>query len=197
MAFGGKAIGVAWGNQLVGGTFFAIHADGTPDSIWHLETVFQRPRGSDDHLNVKADSAGRVYLIFKTSLNDPQLKKLSDPLMVLAVRDAAGRWRESPVWTVRDDVTRPQILVDESAGLIYAIAAANASGGAIYVKSAVISTLAFQPGLGSVLIAVGLVNNPTTTKQTVRLADGILVLASEPATHTYWHAYITPQMAIP
>ena len=197
VAFGGKAIGVAWGNQLVGGTFFAIHADGTPDSIWHLETVFQRPRGSDDHLNVKADSAGRVYLIFKTSLNDPQLKKLSDPLMVLAVRDAAGRWRESPVWTVRDDVTRPQILVDESAGLIYAIAAANASGGAIYVKSAVISTLAFQPGLGSVLIAVGLVNNPTTTKQTVRLADGILVLASEPNTHTYWHAYLTPQMTIP
>jgi hypothetical protein len=197
VAFGGKAIGVAWGNQLVGGTFFAIHVDGTPDSVWNLETVFKLPRGSDDHLNVKADSAGRVYLIFKTSLNDPLNKKLSDPLMILAVREANGQWRQSPVWTVRDDVTRAQILIDESAGRIYAFAAANAEGGAIYVKSALTSTLAFKPGLGSVLMAVGRINNATTTKQTVRLADGILILASEPDTHTYWHAYITPQMPTP
>jgi hypothetical protein len=194
-AFGGQ-IGVAWSNQRLGGFFFARRTDRTTDTAWTIESVSIKPRGADDHLSLKADSAGRVYLLAKTSLNDPANASPQDPLMVLWVREANGRWRSTTVWTVQDDTTRPQVLVDEAAARVYAIAAAPGTGGAIYVKSAAITDLFFKPGLGSVLMAVGVVNNPTSTKQAVSLADGILVLAGDTASHTYWHAWVTSKSLI-
>jgi hypothetical protein len=197
VAFGGKAIGVAWSNQLNGGVYFAVHADSAPDSAWRLETVSLRPRGADDHLNIKADSAGRVYLITKTSLNaitrtEPTIDP-KDPLIMLWIRQPSGTWAGSTAWTVGDDATRPQVVVDEAAGLVYAFASVPGTGGAIYVKTALIRAPVFDTRLGSVLMAVGEINNPTTTKQTVRLSDGILVLAGDTVSHTYWHAYLTPR----
>jgi hypothetical protein len=197
VAFGAKAIGVAWSNQDTGGVYFAIHADGAPANAWNLETVSLRPRGADDHLNVKTDRAGRIYLITKTSLNvvtrtEPTIDP-KDPLIVLWIRQPSGSWTGSQVWEVRDDATRPQVLVDESAGRLYAFAALRGNGGAIYVKAALVANPTFGPGLGSVLLAVGEINNPTTTKQTVRISDGILVLAADTTSHTYWHAYLTPK----
>lgn len=195
VAYGGGFIGIAWSNQNAGAFFFATHADGSPDSAWSLDRLEIAPRGSDDHLNVKADSQGRVYMIGKTSLNDPANASPDSPLMVVWVRDRNGTWRSATVWTVRDDVTRAQIVVDEGAGRIYAVTAQPGTAGNIYMKSAAISDLAFPTGLGTVLLASGEMNNPTLTKQTVNLADGILVLASDTATHTYWHNIITPELA--
>jgi hypothetical protein len=192
VAFGGHQVGLAWSNQRLGGFFFARHVDGTTDKAWTIKSISVKPRGADDHMSLKADAAGRVYLLAKTSLNDPSNASPKDPLMVLWVRDANGRWRSTTVWTVQDDTTRPQVAVDESAGRVYAFAASPGTGGAIYVKSAAISDLTFAPGLGSVLMAVGVINNPTTTKQPVRLSEGILVLAGDTASHTYWHAWVTP-----
>ncbi len=191
LSYGGNAIGVAWSNQLTGAFYFATHRDGTSDRAWSTAKLEVAPRGSDDHLNVKADSAGRVYLIGKTSLNDPANASPRSPLMVLWQRSPDGTWRDSTVWTVADDVTRPQVVVDEKAGRVFAIAAQPGSGGSIYVKSASISDLAFGSGLGTVLLSSGEMNNPTTTKQAVSLQDGILVLASDTHTHTYWHSVIT------
>jgi hypothetical protein len=192
----GQQIGVAWSNQRVGGFFFAVHADGAADTSWDVESIVVAPRGADDHLNLKSDAEGRVYLITKTSLNDPKNASPSDPLMVLWVREPNGQWRHSTVWTVKDDTTRPQILVDPTARRVIAIAASPGNGGAIYAKAADIDSLAFAPGLGSVLMAVGTINNPTTTKQPVSLAAGILVLAGDSPSHTYWHAIIRPDTFI-
>jgi hypothetical protein len=194
LSFGGKYIGVAWSNQLTGAFLFAIHTDGTSDQSWNVETVELAPRGSDDHINLKTDSAGRVYLIGKTSLNNPANASPSSPLMVLWVRSPDGTWRHSTVWTVGDDVTRAQVVVDETSGRVYAVAAHPGNGGSIYVKSASVSDLAFKPGLGIALLAGGEMNNPTMTKQTVDLQQGIPVLASDTVSHTYWHNVITPAL---
>jgi hypothetical protein len=194
LSYGGKYVGVAWSNQLRGAFLFATHVDGASDKSWKVETIEVAPRGSDDHLNLKTDSAGNVYLIGKTSLNDPANASPKLPLMVLWVRSANDTWRSSTVWTVADDMTRPQVVVDEQAGRVYAIAAHPAYGGSVYVKSASISDLVFPSGLGTVLLASGEMNNPTTTKQTVSLRQGILVLASDTKTHTYWHNIITPAL---
>jgi hypothetical protein len=191
LSYGGKYIGVVWSNQTLGAFFFATHVDGTGEKAWKTEDIEVAPRGSDDHMNIKADSAGRVYLVGKTSLNDPANASPKLPLMELWVRAPDGTWRSSPIWTVADDVTRPQLIVDEQAGRVYAIAAEPGTGGSIYVKSANIADLVFPPGLGTVLLSTTDMNNPTTTKQTVSLKDGILVLASDTATHTYWHNLIT------
>lgn len=196
VAFGGKWVGVGWSNQLVGGVFFAVHVDGTPDTAWHVETVREGPRLADDHLNLKADSTGRVYFITKTSLTDvtrtSPVVNPKDPVIILSTRQPSGSWSSVPVWTVRDDATRPQVLVDESAGQVYAFASVPGTGGAIYVKSASLANPVFTSGLGTVLLAVGEINNVTSTKQTVRLRDGIVVLAADTISHTYWHAYLTP-----
>ncbi len=195
LSFGGRSIGIAWSNQQLGAFLFAIHADGASDRAWTVETVEVAPRGSDDHLNVKADGAGRVYLIGKTSLNDPANASPKSPLMELWVREANGSWRAAPVWAVEDDVTRAQIVVDEGAGRVYAVAAQPGTGGSIYLKSASISDLVFPAGLGTVLLSSSDMNNPTTTKQTVSLSDGILVLAGDTANRTYWHTVITKSLA--
>jgi len=195
VAFGGQSVGIAWSNQEDGAFYFATHADGASDTAWTTDRLEIAPRGADDHMNVKADGAGRVFMIGKTSLNDPANASPDSPLMVAWVRERDGTWRDATVWTVRDDVTRAEIVIDEGAGRIYAVAAQPGTGGNIYMKSAAISDLAFPSGLGTVLLASGEMNNPTLTKQTVNLSDGILVLAGDTATHSYWHNLITPELA--
>ena len=106
VAYGGQYVGIAWSNQDEGAFYFATHADGAPDAAWTTDRLEIAPRGSDDHLNVKADGAGRVYMIGKTSLNDPANASPDSPLMVVWVRERDGTWREATAWTVRDDVTR-------------------------------------------------------------------------------------------
>ncbi|HEX5038606.1 MAG TPA: metallophosphoesterase [Candidatus Limnocylindria bacterium] len=190
VAFGGDRIGVAWSNQLLGAFEVAMHADGAPDDRWTVEIVDVAPRGSDDHLNAKADASGRLYMVVKTSVNDEALGSPDAPLIVLWVRDADGTWRHATVWRTRDDVTRPQLVVDEDRGVVVVVGATPGDGGAIVMKSTPVDDLAFAEGLGTPLLAGGKMNNATTTKQTVSLDDGVLVLAADSRSRTYWHAVI-------
>jgi hypothetical protein len=186
-----ERIGIAWSDQLEGSFRFASHSDGDPDSAWTVESLVVAPRFSDDHINLKADEAGNVYLVGKTSLNDPADAPSDAPLVVVWVRQTDGLWRRGVAWTVADDVTRPQLVVDPTLGRVAVVAAAPGSGGAIYAKSAETSSLAFEPGIGTPLIVSSLVNNPTTTKQPVDMASGVLVLAGDRDSHTYWHNMVT------
>ncbi len=190
VAYGGR-IGIAWANQVDHSVQFATHVDGDPDTTWTAETLVVGPHESDDHLNVKADAAGRVYLVFKTSQNGPLNAPADAPLVAVWVRDVDGTWRSATAWTVADDVTRPQILVDPDLGQLAVVAAAPSAGGAIYVKTSAIDSLAFEPGIGQPLLLGAALNNVTTTKQPVDLTTGGLVLAGDTATHLYWHAMVT------
>lgn len=183
----GSRVGILWSNQLDGSFRFASHADGEADTEWSTEVLIVSPRASDDHLNVKADDAGRVYFVGKTSLNDPSDAPGESPLVSVWVRETNGEWRSATAWTVADDVTRPQLVVDQTLDQVAVVAAAPGRGGAIYAKTAAIETLGFDPGLGTPLMLGVSLNNPTTTKQPVDLARGVLVLAGDTATHTYWH----------
>jgi hypothetical protein len=191
VAYGGSRIGIAWSDQLDGRFRFASHADGDSDSAWTAESLVVSPRVADDHLNLKADGAGRVYLVGRTSLNDPSNAPSGTALVTVWVRETDGVWRSGTAWTVKDDVTRPQIMVDPTSGKVAVVAAAPGDGGAIYAKIAAIDTLAFEPGLGAPLMLGVALNNPTTTKQPVDLASGALVLAGDTGTHTYWHNTVT------
>jgi calcineurin-like phosphoesterase family protein len=190
VAFGGDRIGVVWSNQLLGAFVLATHVDGRPDDEWTSEIIDAAPRGSDDHINAKADSNGRLYIIAKTSVNDEALGSPDAPLVVLWLRDVNGTWRHATVWRTRDDVTRPQVVVDEERGIAVAVGATPGEGGAIVMKSTFVDDLHFAEGLGTPLLAAGRMNNATMTKQTVSLEDGILVLAADTASRTYWHAII-------
>src|SRR6476660_8050531 len=101
--FGANKIGVMWSNQADHHVYFSVHVDGTSDAAasWSSEVV---PTGatSDDHINLKADGAGRVYAAVKTS-EDTKTR----PLILLLVRSTTGTWTSTTYGTVANSHTRP------------------------------------------------------------------------------------------
>ena len=190
VALGDGRIAVVWSNQLMGGFVAAFRADGDPDTAWATETINVAPRASDDHINVKADASGRLYMVVKTSLNDEANASPDAPLVVVWIRESDGSWRSATVWETRDDVTRPQLVVDEELERILVVAAQPGDGGAIVYKTSSLAGLSFESGIGVPILVAGKINNPTTTKQSVSLRDGLLVLAGDTPSRTYWHAII-------
>jgi len=69
VAFGSK-IGLMWGNQYdesgKSGYYFAIHDDGEPDDTWRLDNPVMGAGMANDHINLKADSNGRIFAATKT-----------------------------------------------------------------------------------------------------------------------------------
>jgi hypothetical protein len=60
----------------------------------------------------------------------------------------------------------------------------------VYYKTSDLDAIAFPSGIGTPFItstAVGGINNPTSTKQNIDAASGLVVLASSAETATYWH----------
>lgn len=192
VAFGGR-IGVMWSNQLTATTYFAVHQDGDGDAQWQPEEVVV-PGAScsgacaDDHLNLKADAGGRVFVVLKTSLTGPD-----EPLNIVAVRGASGGWTGSTFGVVRDDHTRPILLLDERNARVHVFATSHEGGGAIFHKSAPLSNLSFEPGLGAPFIQNAAdveVNNATSTRQNLDERTDLVVLASDEVTRFYLHNFL-------
>lgn len=190
VAFGDGLVGVMWSNQLSGALYFASRRDGAPVDEWALETIRQGVKQADDHLNLKVDSRGQLFAVFKTGLNDVPSRAPTDPLVIVAHRDSEGAWRESVFGTVADDHTRPQLILDETQGEIYVFAATPGTGGAIVFKRSPTDAISFEPGLGEPVIVSGIVNNVSTTKHPVSAETGIVVLASDDAERLYWHSVL-------
>ena len=183
-------IGVMYSNQSDWTFTFASHADGAPDNEWSVSTALQGAELSDDHINVKAlegDPAGQVFAAVKTSLNTGDA-----PLVKLLVLDDAGAWHDYTVFTVADEPTRAQVMLDPVRRQVHVFAAIGpcCNGGTIAVKSSDLDAIDFAPGSGTTLIdSDPNVNNPTTTKQPVNAAMPFLpVLAGSDTTHAYWQA---------
>src|SRR5436190_3399739 len=68
IAFGGNRVGVMWSNQSTSHMYFATHRDGDPDTTWTASEAATTGGGSaDDHINLKTDTAGRIYAAATTS----------------------------------------------------------------------------------------------------------------------------------
>jgi hypothetical protein len=190
----GSATGVTWSDQSDTKVRFAVHPDGDGDTTWSTELV---PTGAtaDDHINLKTDSAARVYAAVKTSESTG-----SAPLILLMVRDPGGGWRRAVFGNHSDSNTRPIVLVDEQHGLARVFATApqppsssGQSGGDIVEKDTAINNLAFPSGPGATIIRNSgspLMNDATSTKQEVDGSTGLVVLANDHGVNDYWHASI-------
>jgi hypothetical protein len=176
IAFSGNQIGVMWSDRVQNSFLFTTHADGAPDTSWS-PVEFALAGEWDDHLNLKADSTGRVFAVVKNSGEDVKL----------LVRAAGGGWTQH---LVDDgslvDLTRPIVLLDEVARQLHVFASV---GGTIQRKSTSLDAISFTIGAGTVVIDADLaVNNATSTKQNVTPSTGFVVLAAnESTTGTYWH----------
>ncbi len=188
IAFGPGKIGLMWSNQNAPAMYFAVHADGAADTAWTGETALSGAKSADDHINMKSiesDGSGRVFAITKTS----QTTSTAAIITVLS-RTSSGSWSDHPVWRVSDGTTRPILLIDAEHQELRAFATAPDSGGIVYTKRSPLNGISFPLGKGDIFIrdaAVDGLNNPTTTKQNVSSATGLVVLAAQNVNKTYWH----------
>ncbi|HEX5465459.1 MAG TPA: hypothetical protein VFW92_02160, partial [Candidatus Limnocylindrales bacterium] len=197
VAFGGADVGVMWSNQNAAVMYFAVHRDADPDTTWQAsEAAARGPDEADDHINLKADSAGRVYAAVKTSLN-----RSDEPLINLLVRSTAGSWASYLFGTGHDSQTRPIVELDEGAGVIHMFATcpqppngSGQSGGDICEKTSPLTSIAFAAGSGTPVIQdpdSDDMNNVSSTKQNVSSASGLAFIATDDTTQRYWHGFET------
>ncbi|MGH7492996.1 MAG: InlB B-repeat-containing protein [bacterium] len=192
---GDNKIGILWSNQNDKKSYFAIHLDGHADEAWEPkeEALADPALGavSYDHINLKpsCDNDGNVYAVTKTNLTKSAL-----PLAYLLKRTAAGVWTRYVLSTVSDGYDRPMLLIDGQHHKVYVFASSAATGSrVIYMKSSDLSNIAFAPGPGSPFIQSttdSMISNPTSTKQCLNGATGLLVLASDQTTRFYFHNYL-------
>jgi hypothetical protein len=191
---GGGKVGVLWSNQSDATLYYATRRDGEPDDRAWTVTVLCRETGCpDDHLNIKAlqaDAAGRVFAVVKTSYDDKG-GAAGQPLIVLYTIRPDLSFVSATVWTVADDVTRAIVVLDGTNGRVHVFGATPCcSGGVIVRKEASVETPVFPSGIGTVFLRSSLdtkINNPTSTKQTVTSATGLLVVAGDDGTRYYLH----------
>ncbi|HEX8854981.1 MAG TPA: hypothetical protein VF752_05220 [Thermoleophilaceae bacterium] len=193
--FGGNKIGVMWSNQADHNFYFSVHADGAGDASWSTSAVPSAAAGSDDHINLKADSAGRVYAAVKTAANNKSPD--STPEILLLVRSAGGAWGSATFGSAADSETRPIVLLDEQHGLIHMFATcpqppstSGQAGGDICEKTTSMSSPSFAAGIGTAVIrdaSSPKMNDATSTKQEVDGGTGIVVMANNASTDSYWH----------
>ncbi len=192
---GESRVGVFWSNQADDEDYFAWQPAGGSDSDWTLETALEASSGSpkpaDDHMNLKTDSSGKVYAVVKTSNTGG-----SQPLIQLLDRSTGGTWSAHQVGTVTQSNTRAIVELDTSASELHVFltgrhgTTSGQEGGDIYEKTSPTSSISFTSGTGTLVIRdddSGDMNNVTSTKQNFNAATGIVVLAYNDTTFTYWH----------
>jgi PKD repeat protein len=202
------SISVVWSNQnpdATGATaiYAARHPDtSAPEAGWSAsEKVLNGPSVADDHISlsgVEGNGAGSVFMIVKESADDPAHVD-STGLVKLVVLRPSGVWESYVHSTVGDDMTRPIILLEPSKGLLHVFATSPVEGGIVYKKTTSMDNPSFATGKGDPFIKLAahtFINNPTSTKQNITAASGMLVLASDQKTGFYVHNY-APGSATP
>ena len=201
-AFGGDRIGILWSNVIDPAFYFAVHVDDSTDTAWEArETVASGTRIADDHLNLACSVNGTVIAVVKTSLVNA-----GDPLVLLVKRDPVlATWSTSPVWNTEDNPTRPTVVLNSETDSLYVFAkTTSTSPKSIVMKTAHLSNPVFNPGLGTIFMQSASdfnINNPTSTKDCVTAATGLLILASDKDSRNYIHNFIDfgnfPPVALP
>lgn len=184
ISFGTNRIGIMWSDQVRQQMHFAVHRDGTSLTNWAEELALGGQLSADDHINLKADPAGRIYAATKTSTT-PTIGDLN-----LLVRSTDGTWTKHLFSVATEHHTRPIVLLDVTNNVIHMLATADETGGTIYEKTAEFDNIAFPPGLGTPVIRDADnpdMNDVTSTKQNLTTATGMVVQASHDNTAFYWH----------
>jgi hypothetical protein len=198
VAFGSQ-VGLMWGNQYdesgKSGYYFAIHEDGEPDDEWRQDNPVMGAAMANDHVNLKADSEGRVFATLKTR-RDRIDRDPDAPYSMLWVRDPDGGWTGHVFGTVGDSHTRSLALIDEERRLLYMFASSpTCTGGKVYYKRTGLDDISFEEGRGTLFMKgrEGTnVGDATSTKQNLDEVEGLLVVASD-KNRGYYYNTIDPQ----
>lgn len=198
VAFGSQ-VGLVWSNQNDesgrAGYYFATHDDGAPHNAWRTDNPVLGSRVANDHLNVKTDSQGRVYVALKTR-RDRIDRELSAPYSMLWVRDQAGNWESHVFGRVGDAHTRSLVLVDEEQNALYMFASSpTCTGGKVYYKRSSLGDISFEEGKGKLLMQSTdgtPIGDSSSTKQSIDGTTDALVIASNKARDYYYNVVASP-----
>jgi hypothetical protein len=202
VAYDGK-LGVLWSkHSTAGGTdnnasfYFAYRSDGAPDTTWQTKNIYKGPNFSDDHLNIKALQASgkEVYAVVKTSITGTSTQTPQILLLAGKPNGSGGlNWSVTMVSSSYETLTRPVLLLDPEHRKLH-VFMSDEGGGNIYYKQSSMDTIAFPSGKGTAFIQAGAglttINDPTSTKQSVSSASGIVILASDDNAKWYAHNYM-------
>jgi hypothetical protein len=182
IAFNGR-IGVFWSDQNRWEFGFRTHADDAAPDVW-TSTEIVRPGvgNSDDHLNLCADSAGRVYAITKDVENEFAVHK----------RSATGSWTTRSNITGGQTGTRPSLMLDATETKLYAMYTCWDCGGSDPIVYRVGSTSTLSFGSSTTLLSATdqSLNDVTDMKQTLP-PDGFMAIAAGGG-RSYWNGWGTP-----
>jgi hypothetical protein len=185
VALDGK-IGVMWSDQASDAFRFVTHVDGQPPGQWApMETALGGLDMADDHINVKKAADGRLFAAVKTSRTES-----SSPRIMLLVRATNGTWSSHIHSTRGNGMTRPIVLLDDSARRVFMFAATlEGTGAQIYYKTTSMDAPAFGTGKGNPFVTWPgtTLRNATSTKQSVSAASGVVVLTGDRDTVRYYH----------
>jgi Ca2+-binding RTX toxin-like protein len=179
----GANVGVMWSNTSVG--VGEIRFSVRPfSSIEHVLGA-ANPKLADDHINLKA-LGGTVYAVTKTKFRG------SDKAgTVLNRRAANGTWINRIVSRASLEHTRPILLLDQQHNRIR-VFEGSIHNTAIYMKQSRLNHIAFPESAAGTRVLVdsgSRMGNPTSTKQTISNTTRLIVVATNPTTKRYWHAY--------
>jgi hypothetical protein len=197
-----NTIGIAWSDQDDlpapgdnGFRFATINAGDDPALLasWTtqiLPSLVAPNDKADGHINIKTTSDGSVYMVGKTSTDTAQCATNQNRVLTeFFDRTPAGTWTAHLLGTVGDCNTRPQLVISEELDTAYVFLTSPNGGGIVYRKSAPLSgpdafefrgaaDTTLQPGTPFIQSATEtLIDDPSTTKQVVTAATGIVVIA--------------------
>jgi hypothetical protein len=148
----------------------------------------------NDHINLKADSQGRVYAATKNR-RDRINRDLDAPYGILYVRDRQGKWTRHVFSRVGDFYTRSLVLIDPSRNDLYIFATSpTCSGGKIYYKRSDLDNISFEKGGGTLFMqgAGGLkLGDVTSTKQNLT-GDMKPIVVSSSTSGRYYYNILDP-----
>ncbi len=180
VAFGGDRIGVFWSDQNRDTFGFRVHVDGDPPEAWSpIENVFAGPGHADDHLNLAADSQGRVFAVTKDDFDRMHVHR----------RDLDG------TWLTRRDIAisatnRGIVMVDEVDDSVWVLYAnRDRAPAVIEYRRAKANTLDFGESVAFIVSTADL-DDVTGLKQP--LPAGSLVAIATRADQTAWSNAFDP-----
>ncbi|MFN2467484.1 MAG: Ig-like domain-containing protein [Gaiellaceae bacterium] len=186
----GPAVGVMWSNQNDDKQHFAVHRDGASDTTWTRETALAGSGQVDDHINLKT-YGGRVFAVVKTGLEDAGASSDADQIKLL-VRGTSGSWASHSVAAISEDHTRPiTVLEIDPAGrqvYVFMTSGVGDSANGIAYKQTSLDMISFPSRTTTFIQGANgeNIDDPTSAKQNLSAATGIVVLASD-GTRYWWN----------
>ena len=195
VATGDGRIAVVWSDAPASTVRAVLRADDAAPDAWDgAELAFADLPLASYPISVVA-AEGTILVGIQTAVATAPGAGASDPDSIVAVRDPVGGWRTALTARVSDRLGYPLVLLDPTAGQVYAFQTSPRRGGTVHLKRSALDRLDFPAGRGLTVIddpAHPEVTSLTASKGAVALADTFVIAGLDEATGIPWHALVGP-----